>query len=121
MNEVDDYLASLSAGTERAELIRLDRMIRARVPATGQGVSHSMPCYTYREVPFAAIVIRRRHIGWYPYSGSVLPELGDELAGYSRSVGTLRFTPAKPLPDALAARLIDVGIRQIEDRLAGEI
>jgi uncharacterized protein YdhG (YjbR/CyaY superfamily) len=116
VGDVDDYIASLPAGAERSELSRLHQLIIARVPAVGQTTSYAMPCYTYRDVPVAAVVVRKHHIAWYPFSGNVLPVLQDQLAGYSWSPGTLRFTAAAPLPDGLVTQLIDLRMRHIDDR-----
>lgn len=117
MGAVDDYLAGLPEGAGRSELERLHRIIDAHVPGVGQATSYSMPCYTYRSVPVAAVILRRKHIAWYPYSGSVLPEVAREIAGYSHSPGTLRFTAAQPLPKGLVRRLLDIRMRLIDDRL----
>lgn len=116
MTPVDNYIASLPAGPERAELSRLHGLIGDRVPSVGQATSYGMPCYTYRDVPFAAVIVRRHHIAWYPYSGNVLPVLQDQLTDYSWSPGTLRFTAATPLPAGLIAQLIDLRIRAIDGR-----
>jgi uncharacterized protein YdhG (YjbR/CyaY superfamily) len=117
MGDVDDYLASLPAGVERSELQRLDRVISGHVPAVGQATSYSMPCYTYRGVPVAAVILRRRHIAWYPFSGAVLPEVADEVSGYSHSAGTLRFVASTPLSARLVRRLLDIRMRLIDERL----
>lgn len=118
MSTVDDYLEALPEGAERAEMRRLHRIITAHVPGVGQTTSYSMPCYTYRGAPVAAVVLRRKHIAWYPYSGAVLNELAEDLSGYSHSAGTLRFTADNPLPDRLVRRLLDVRMRLIDARLA---
>lgn len=118
MHDVDDYIASLPDGAERGELTRLHRLILGRVPAVGQATSYAMPCYTYRGVPLAAVVVRRSHIAWYPFSGGVLPLLRDRLAGHSWSPGTLRFTAAAPLADDIVERLIDIRMRHIDERFA---
>ena len=107
---------SLPTGPERSEVSRLHGLIGAHVPSVGQATSYGMPCYTHRDVPFAAVVVRRRHIAWYPYSGNVLPLLRDQLTDYSWSSGTLRFTAAAPLPDDHVAQLIDLRIRAIDGR-----
>lgn len=117
MGAVDDYLAGLPEGAQRAELQRLHRLVTEHVPGVGQTTSYSMPCYTYRGVPVAAVILRRKHIAWYPFSGAVLPEVADEVADYSHSPGTLRFTTAEPLPDGLVRRLLDVRMRLIDERL----
>lgn len=118
MGDVDDYLAGLPDGAERSELERLHRLITGHVPDVGQTTSYAMPCYTHLDTPVAAVILRRKHIAWYPFSGSVLPELATELSGYSQSPGTLRFTAAAPLPDPVVRRLLDVRMRQIDERRA---
>ena len=117
MGDVDDYLAGLPPGPERTELERLHRLITGHVPGLRQATSHAMPCYTYRGSPIAAVILRRNHIAWYPYSGSVLGELAAELSGYSQSPGTLRFTATTPLPDRLVRRLLGVRMRLVDARL----
>lgn len=116
MGDVDDYLAALPDGAERAELERLHGIITGHVPGVGQSTSYSMPCYIYRGKPVAAVISRRKHIAWYPYSGAVLPELAAEVSGYSHSAGTLRFTASDPLPAGLVRRLLDIRVRQVDER-----
>lgn len=117
VGDVEAYLRALPDGAERAELHRLDRLIRRRVPGLGETTSYSMPCYTYRGVPVAAVIVRRRHLAWYPYSGDVLGEVAERLTGYSHSSGTLRFTASTPLPDDLVEDLLVIRMRLI-DRVA---
>ena len=114
MGAVDDYIASLPAGEQRTELERLHVLIGDRVPEAGQGMSYAMPCYTYRGVPVAAVIVRKQHIAWYPYSGGVLPAVADRLDGYSWSPGALRFTAGNPLPDDLIAELLEIRMRHID-------
>ena len=97
MGDVDDYLAGLPDGAERAELERLHGLITGHLAGVGQTTSYSMPCYTYRGLPIAAIILRRKHIAWYPFSGSVLSELAGDVSGYSPSPGALRFTASNTL------------------------
>jgi uncharacterized protein YdhG (YjbR/CyaY superfamily) len=117
MGDVDDYLAALPDSAERTELQRLHRFITGHVAGIRQGTSYSMPCYTYRGIPVAAVILRRKHIAWYPYSGAVLSELSGELSGYSHSPGTLRFTASDPLADGLVRRLLDIRMRLIDERI----
>lgn len=102
---------------EDRELQRLRELITRHVPDVGQAISYGMPCYTYREKPVVAVVIRKNHIAWYPYSGTVLPEISDLLADYSTTAGTLRFTVDNPLPDDVVTGLLDIRMRQIDETL----
>ena len=54
----------------------------------------------------------KNHLSYLPHSGSVFPELGDELTGYSTSSGALRFGIDKPLPVPLVQKLIAVRLQQ---------
>lgn len=47
-----------------------------------------------------------RHMGLYPHSGSILPALSAECAGFRCSKSGVLFTPAQPLPAALVERII---------------
>lgn len=118
MGSVDEYLAGLPAGANRAELERIRDLIATRFGALDQGVSYAMPCYLYRGVPVAAVMVTKKHLAWYPYSGSVLAALGDGLASYDRSPGTLRFSAASPLAEKTVWRLVEVRMRQIDEKLA---
>ena len=115
MGDVDHYIESLPSGDERAELVRVHRQICTRVDDVGQATSYGMPCYTYRGRPVAAVIVRKKHIAWYPYSGRVLSELADRVDGHPSSPGCLRFTVDTPLSAELVSQLLAIRMRQIED------
>jgi uncharacterized protein YdhG (YjbR/CyaY superfamily) len=54
----------------------------------------------------------KQHLSYLPHSGSVFPELADELASYSKSAGALHFPVDRPLPSSLVAKLVGVRLRQ---------
>ncbi|MBA4349809.1 MAG: hypothetical protein C0427_00995, partial [Rhodobacter sp.] len=39
-----------------------------------------------------------RHLGLYPHSGSILPQLVKETTGFKTSQSGILFTPDRPLP-----------------------
>ena len=43
-------------------------------------------------------------------SSSTVESYKDELKGYDTSKGTIRFTPDKPLPEALVRRLVEMKV-----------
>jgi uncharacterized protein YdhG (YjbR/CyaY superfamily) len=47
-----------------------------------------------------------------PHSGSVFPELTEEVASYKTSSGALQFPVDRPLPRALVEKLVRVRIAQ---------
>lgn len=114
MSDVDDYIASLPSGADRSELVRLHQLVCTVVDDLGQATSYGMPCYTYRGRPLAAVIVRRKHIAWYPFSGAVLGELSDHLHGRSSSPGCLRFSSDEPLSEDLVVALLTVRMRHID-------
>jgi uncharacterized protein YdhG (YjbR/CyaY superfamily) len=112
--EIDTYLDSLDA-TKRATLAQLRETILAVIPDAEQGISYSMPAFKVGGKTIAGFAAFKNHLSYLPHSGSVFSELTDELAGYSRSTGALRFEIDQPLPRALVEKLIAVRLRQASD------
>jgi hypothetical protein len=54
----------------------------------------------------------RNHLSYLPHSGSVFPQLRDELRGYSLSSGALRFRIGEPLPAPLVEKLVAMRLEQ---------
>jgi uncharacterized protein YdhG (YjbR/CyaY superfamily) len=109
--DVDDYLASLEE-PKRGTLESLRRAILEVVPDAEQCISYGVPAFRVQGKVVAGFAAFTHHLSYLPHSGSVFPELGDELAAYERSSGALRFPIDEPLPKALVRRLIEVRRRQ---------
>jgi uncharacterized protein YdhG (YjbR/CyaY superfamily) len=62
----------------------------------------------------------KNHLSYLPHSGSVLNRLPEELAGYEKSSGALRFPVDQPLPGPLVKKLIDVRLREVLERQAAK-
>jgi uncharacterized protein YdhG (YjbR/CyaY superfamily) len=103
--EVDAYLAGLEE-PERSTLEALRRSILAVVPDAEQGLSYSMPAFRVHGRVVAGFAAFRHHLAYLPHSGDVLADLGDELAPYTRTRGSLHFAVDEPLPDDLVRRLV---------------
>ena len=74
--------------------------------------SHHLPAFRVRGKVIAGFAAFRAHLSYLPHSGSVFPELADELAGHTFSSGALRFPGDQPLPAPLVEKLIEVRLRQ---------
>ncbi len=109
--EIDRYLAALDE-TQRDALEDLRRAILAVVPDAEQCISYGMPAFKYRGKTLAGFAAFKRHLSYLPHSGSVLPRLGDDLAGYEMTPGSLHFTVDKPLPDDLVAKLVTARLHE---------
>jgi uncharacterized protein YdhG (YjbR/CyaY superfamily) len=113
--EIDAYLAGVDE-PHRSTLESLRRAILAVVPDAEQGISYDLPAFRVDGIVVAGFGAYRRHVSYFPHSGSVLAELAGELDGYDWSKGTLRFAPGSPLPRGLVRRLVTTRLRQARER-----
>jgi uncharacterized protein YdhG (YjbR/CyaY superfamily) len=110
-DEVDRYLDSVE-DPKRATLAHLRRTILGIVPDAEEGISYGHPAFKVRGKTIAGFAAFKNHLSYLPHSGSVFPELREELSGYSTSAGALRFEIDKPLPRRLVERLIAIRLDQ---------
>ena len=110
--EVDEYLAALDE-PKRGTLEQLRRTILEIVPDAEQCISYGIPGFRLNGKVVAGFAAFKHHLSYFPHSGSVLPELADDLCGYTASKGTLQFAVDEPLPKALVEKLIAVRRRQL--------
>ena len=116
--EVDRYLAGVDE-PKRSTLEALRRMIGDVVPEAEEGISYGVPAFRLDGKVVAGFAAFKNHLSYLPHSGSVFPELGDEVAGYKTSSGALQFPIDSPLPRALVERLVRVRIAQAFPGAAG--
>ena len=110
--DVDRYLASVEE-PKRSTLEALRRSILAVIPDAEQAISYGMPAFKVQGKTVAGFAAFKDHLSYLPHSGSVLGELGDNLAGYDATKGSLHFGVDQPLPDALVRRLVETRMRQL--------
>jgi uncharacterized protein YdhG (YjbR/CyaY superfamily) len=117
--EIDEYLDGLDE-LKRSTLSRLRHDILAVVPDAEQGFSYALPAFRLGGKTIAGFAAFKNHLSYLPHSGSVFPELAEELAGYEKSSGALRFPVDQPLPRRLVEKLIAVRLRQAFPRAPGD-
>lgn len=109
--EVDQYLEALEE-TKRTTLARLRQTIMDILPEADQGLSYGVPAFKVRGKTIAGFAAFKNHLSYLPHSGSVFPQMTEELKGYATSSGALRFSIDEPLPAPLVEKLIAVRLRQ---------
>ncbi len=109
--EIDQYLDALEE-PKRATLARLRQTILEILPEADQGISYGVPAFKVRGKTIAGFAAFKNHLSYLPHSGSVFPQLHDELTGYTTSSGALRFGIDEPLPAPLVEKLIAVRLQQ---------
>ena len=117
--EIDDYLDRLDE-PKRSTLSRLRRDVLAVVPDAEQGISYAVPGFKVAGKTIAGFAAFKNHLSYLPHSGSVFPELAEELAGFGKSSGALKFPVDQPLPPELVEKLIAVRLRQAFPQMPGD-
>jgi uncharacterized protein YdhG (YjbR/CyaY superfamily) len=103
--EVDAYLKGLDE-PKRSTLEALRRTILEIVPDAEQVISYKVPAFRVEGRTIAGFAAFANHLSYLPFSGSVLPELADDLAGYTMTKSALHFPIDRPLPKPLVRKLI---------------
>jgi uncharacterized protein YdhG (YjbR/CyaY superfamily) len=110
--DIDDYLA-LVEEPKRSSLEALRRSILEAVPDAEQCLSYGLPAFKVQGRTVAGFAAFKNHLSYLPHSGSVLGVMGDDIAGYQGTKGSLHFPVDQPLPDVLVRRLVEATMRQL--------
>ena len=84
-------------------LADLSKSIRSVAPEATDAFAYGLPGFKYRGRPLAYYGAAKNHCGLY---GLMSEAFAQDLAGYERSKGTVRFTPDKPLPAAVVRKMV---------------
>jgi uncharacterized protein YdhG (YjbR/CyaY superfamily) len=110
---VDDYLAAVTP-EKRAALQRLRRTIRSAAPKAEECISYGLPAFRHDGRMLIWFGAAARHCALYP--GGIVSKFARDLEAYDVSKGTIRFTPARPLPDALVRKIVRARLREQAQR-----
>jgi uncharacterized protein YdhG (YjbR/CyaY superfamily) len=109
--DIDAYLAELDE-PKRSTLQTLRQMILEVIPDAEECISYQLPAFRLQGKVVAGFAAFKNHLSYLPHSGSVFPELRQEVASYRTSTGALQFPIDQPLPKELVEKLITVRIAQ---------
>jgi uncharacterized protein YdhG (YjbR/CyaY superfamily) len=111
IDEITAYLEALDE-PKRSTLQKLRAAILEVIPEAEQGLSYQLPAFRLRGKVIVGFAAFKEHLSYLPHSGSVFPELEEDLVAYSKSIGALRFPIDEPLPNELVEKLIKVRMSQ---------
>ena len=100
VSAVDDYFGGLDAST-RAVFEHIRTLVMDIVPEAEDGTSYGMAALRYKRKPLLGFLAAKDHLSVFPFSSRVVDAVRDRLPGFELSKGTIRFTVAVPLPDAV--------------------
>jgi uncharacterized protein YdhG (YjbR/CyaY superfamily) len=114
---VDEYLASRPRD-QRPLLQRIRAVLRKALPHADEVISYQIPAYKQDGKLVIFFAGWAEHFSLYPASEALVAAFADELAGYERSKGTIRFPLAGKLPDKLIARIAKFRAQEVAARAA---
>jgi len=92
--DIDEYLAQVDE-PKRSTLQVLRQSIQRIIPEAEQGISFGAPAFRIHGKVVAGFAAFKNHLAYLPHSGSVFPELREELGDYvTRSLGAWFCPPA---------------------------
>jgi uncharacterized protein YdhG (YjbR/CyaY superfamily) len=109
--EVDAYLRGVEE-PKRGALQTLRRTILELLPEAEEVISYGVPAFRVQGKTVAGFAAFKNHLSYLPFSGSVLPQLADELHGYTMTKSALHFPVGEPLPKELVRKLIAVRVEE---------
>jgi len=108
---IDEYLAAVK-GEKRAALDKLRKTIRGIVPKAEECISYGIPAFSLDGNIVAGFAATKKGCSYFPFSGSTLGSLAEEVEDYEQTKSSLHFDPAAPLPATLVRKLIRARIAE---------
>ena len=112
---VDEWLEG-TPEPQLGTLLAMREIILDIVPDAQQVISYNMPAFKVGEGIVAGFLPTKKGCSYYPFSGSTLETLADDVAAYSTTKGALHFRADKPLPKVLVRKLIKARLFEIESK-----
>lgn len=94
------------SGVHLETLLEMRTRILAVVPDAVEVMKYSMPTFVVDGEPVCGLLANKKHIGYYPYAGSVLDKFPEVREKYTTTPGAVHVPLGKPLPKALITKLI---------------
>ena len=96
-NPVEEYLGALDE-PKQSSLRQLRQSILEVIPEAEECMSYGLPAFRVRGQVIAGFGAFKNHLSYFPYSGSVITEVGPDAASTRRRRGRCGFPSTKPSP-----------------------
>ena len=96
----------------RETMLEMRNRILEVIPDAEEVVSYGMPAFNLDGRVLAGLLANKKHVGYYPFSGSILRLFPEELAKFSTTKSAIHVPVDKPLAKGLIKKLIKARINQ---------
>jgi uncharacterized protein YdhG (YjbR/CyaY superfamily) len=90
----------------RETMLEMRDRILEIIPQAEEVVSYGMPAFKVEGTVVAGLLANKNHVGYYPFSGSILVNFPEELAKYKTTLSAIHVPVDKPLNKTLIRKLI---------------
>jgi len=111
---IDEYLSGVPP-QQKILLESVRQEMRKLLPGAEEAISYGLPCFKVDGKVVGGFAANKNFCSYYPFAGSTLGLLKNELAGYPQTVSALHFTEEKPLTKKIIKLLVDTKMRQINE------
>jgi len=111
--EIKNHYFSAPQPHRKTMLIMRERILEI-IPKAEEVISYGMPAFKLNGKIVAGLLANKKHVGFYPFSGSVLKNFKKELANFSQTKSALHVPIDKPLSKSLLTKLIKSRISQCQ-------
>lgn len=110
--DIEGYLATVSAD-KRALLEGLRKTIHSTVPGAGECISYSMPAFRVKGGVIAGFLATAKGCSYFPFRGSTLATLADDLGDYGQTKSAPHFDSRRPLSKTLVRKLLQARLAEM--------
>ena len=110
LNVKKHYMSAPSP--HRETMLEMRNRILEIIPDAEEVVSYGMPAFKLDGRVLAGLLANKKHVGYYPFSGSILHLFPEELAKFSTTKSAIHVPVDKPLAKGLIKKLIRARIQQ---------
>lgn len=112
-NLVDRYLEALPSD-QRTALARLRAQLRKAMPKAEETIKTRVPALRYKGKTVVGFGAAANHVALYVMFGDALKVLKDEFARFETTSRVVRFSPDRPLPEALVRKVVHFRLAEID-------
>ena len=99
-------------GEHRETILEMRRRILEVAPKVDEVIKYGMPTFMLDGNEIAGLLSNKNHIGYYPYSGSVINRLPEVSERYVTTKGAIHIPLGEPMPKTFIKKLIKARIAQ---------
>ena len=97
--------------THKATFFEMRARILEVIPSAEEVIKYGMPTFIFEGIAVAGLLANKNHVGYYPYSGSVISEFPDIAQKYETTKGSIHIPLDKTMSKSEVKQLIKARLK----------